>query len=83
MPLLDVEDEKPGTSNNYPNPEKTPAKEPDFYDLPDNLSDNEEQNQGQAQRSGTWYNSPCAVYLTFSAANRLSLLEGGGCNVYF
>ena len=45
------EDDKPGPSST-PHPEKTPAKETDFYDLPDGLSDNEEQNQGQVQRSG-------------------------------
>ena len=45
------EDDKPGPSST-PHPEKTPAKETDFYDLPDGLSDNEEQAQGQVQRSG-------------------------------
>jgi len=50
--LTDEEEEKPGPSST-PHPEKTPAKETDFYDLPDGLSDNEEQAQGQVQRSGS------------------------------
>jgi len=42
-----------GTSSAFTN-EKS-AKDADFYDLPDNLSDTEEQTQGQQQRAGILY----------------------------